>query len=93
MQRKIKYIFYVCTIFFFFFRKSNDVIKSNLKIAPKFLGWNVNVEFDEVVVVQHTGERSGWRHSFVGKTWVDIARKGYSVCTIRDYGFDLLGSG
>lgn len=90
MQRKIKRIFCVRTPFF---RNSHDIIKSNIKLAPKLLGLNVDVKVDEVVVVQHTGERSEWRHSLVGKMWFDVAKNGYSICRICECGFDPLGSG
>jgi len=58
---------YILYLYNFFFRKSNDTIKSDLKIASKLLDLNVDVEVDEVLAVQYTGERSDWRHSLVGK--------------------------
>jgi hypothetical protein len=48
---------------------------------------------DEVVVVQYTGERSDWRHSLVGKTWVAVINNGYPICSICDCGLDPLALG
>jgi hypothetical protein len=69
------------------------MIKSNKTIAPKLLGLNVVIDVNEVVVVQHPGEGSYWRHSLVGKTWVYVTKNGYSICRICDCGFDPLGLG
>jgi hypothetical protein len=49
-----------------FFWKSYDIIKSNIKLAPKLLVLIVDVKVYELVVVQHTGERSESRHILVG---------------------------
>jgi len=57
---------YILCLYNFFFRKSNDTFKSNLKIVHHPLQ-RLHIEVDEVVVMQHKGERSDWHHSLVGK--------------------------